>query len=184
MKVDIDLAIQFGKKAYELGNAEISSFVAAAYFIYYFASEKPLWFGTGFDRTGGISITQISRSEIEAFFSADYYSKHKFLGHMDYFTDDQSDLTGLKFLCGFSPWKSLKTSMDFHFFLVKDSDYSEFSKSPSKITGKELDITADYYIRKGLSARYGFDLFFPSKDWHGKNAGTAVFSYLSFTAVF
>ena len=182
---DFDAVYQFGKQAHGSGNGEISAYLVAADISYHLQKRHNPWLGFGFDITSGDDGQ--SPEKINDFYEF-YFSKHTYQGNMDFFSNN----SGIKSLglqdfivrAGFNPMKNLKFKLDFHHFQTQKSFISKVDQTYSTKLGQELDLTLDYLIRKGLKTRFGFDIFWPSEDWQGKNSQKSIFSFLTLTAFF
>lgn len=182
--IDLDLAYQFGEQAYSGGVADISAYILTWDITYRNESKKKPWLGIGMDISSGDDVND--PGEINNF-TADYFSKHSLQGHMDYFTCSSSTLLGLKSFilrCGLEPTEKFTIQADLHWFSY-GKDYTSLKDgSGKKFLGNEIDITSGIFLREGLSAIIGFDMFFPSKHWKGNDAEPGYFYYMSLKAVF
>ncbi|MFC1564370.1 alginate export family protein [candidate division KSB1 bacterium] len=184
LKFDLDLAYQFGDQAFSGVNADISAYISTWDISYRFVSGKKPWFGIGMDITSGNDGSDAGKIK---YFTADYFSKHNLQGHMDYFTSVSSKILGLRSIIlrgGFDPADNFNLRADIHRFSFAEEYISLKDGTSVKTVGGELDITADYLMREGLSIRFGFDIFIPSEHWQGENADLGLFSYLSIKTEF
>jgi hypothetical protein len=110
---------------------------------------------------------------------------------MDYFTNYDANknykkaygLRDLIFRIGASPLKDLKCQLDLHNFTSQKKFISEVDGvKHATCLGWETDFTFDYQVQKGLKARLGYDMFFPTEDWQGRGADRATFIYLEITS--
>jgi len=180
----IDAAYQLGNRGSVIGEADISAYMFVAGLSYTLLTPKKPWLGLAVDITSGDDGSDPGKNK---YFQADYFSKHGSQGHMDYFKSVASKSLGLQdFIvrCGFAPMKQGSIAVDFHTFRYQESYISKADGQTANAIGYEIDTKTNYTLRKGLSLIYGLDVFFPSDDWGGIDADTALFSYLSFTLQF
>ncbi|OGL42239.1 MAG: hypothetical protein A2161_06730 [Candidatus Schekmanbacteria bacterium RBG_13_48_7] len=183
--VDLDTAYQFGSQAYDGGEGDISAYLVAGELKYRLEPKLSSFIGAGFDIISGDDGS--SSDKISNFYEY-YYSRHRFQGHMDYFKNPSGikskGLQDFIFRAGFSPHKKLVFQLDLHHFQTEKSFESAENGGSSHILGKELDTTLDYKIRKGLTAQFGYDIFWPTEDWQGSDSDASTFCYMSITASF
>ncbi|MFC1477664.1 alginate export family protein [candidate division KSB1 bacterium] len=183
-KVDLDWAYQWGEQANLLGTSTIGAYMAAGDCAYYFDKNRSPWLGIGFDMTSG---DDGSDPEKVSFFTAEYFSKHSFQGQMDYFMQVSAKQPGLQSLIlrgGFAPDDRSRVTVDIHSFMYQEPYISLMDGEDTHAIGREIDITADYELRQGISMSFGLDLFFPSDHWAGPDSESTLFSYLSLTTQF
>jgi len=174
--LDLDAAYQFGEKAYSGGSGDIAAWFIAPEITYNFDYSLKPWIGLACDIVSG------ENSDTSRFtqFYEEYYSKHRFQGRMDYFTDSASKSHGLqdyilKFGC--APLKNFKTMWEAHYFRSEYAFPSVIDSAACCEYGWELDITSDYTIRKGLKSQIGLNFFLPNENWQGKDAKWTYFFY-------
>lgn len=181
--LDADFAYQFGSMAYGGGSARISSYLAAADVGWCFESSTQAWIGIGFHILSGDDGKNPGRV---TWFYDKYCSKHRVLGHMDYFKSD----TGIKslgirdfiFRAGVSPTGKLSVQTDIHHFSVEKPYISEEDAKSTYNLGWEVDTTVKYNIYNGLQSKLGIDFFLAEDDWQGSDARLSVMIYGELTA--
>ena len=181
--LDFDAAWQFGTMGFAFGSADISAYILAGDWSWHFDAPNFPWAGLGFQIHSGDD--DVSRGDVKYFW--DYYSsKHRFNGYMDYFKTPTgvkgNGLRDLIIRSGITPMENLSCKLELHHFSVTEPFPSAVDGSDADQLGMELDATAVYNIRKGLSVEFGLDFFMPSEEWQGKDGKTSIFSYLTFTA--
>ena len=181
--VNMDLAFQFGTMGHPGGVADISAHLIAADAGWQFSEKLKSWIGLGFHITSG---DDGKNPDKVTYFYDKYCSKHKVLGHMDYFTSD----TGVKSLgirdlilrYGITPLTNLACTLDLHYFSVAKSFPSAVDSSTAKVLGWELDTTFNYIIHDGLQCLLGIDFFSSTNEWNGSDSDVATFFYLALSA--
>lgn len=176
---DLDIAWQTGTMGYIAGSANILAYMIAGDLRWTFDTQMKSWLGAGFHILSGDDGSNLSNV---TWFYDKYCSKHRVLGHMDYFSSD----TGIKSLGirdlilrgGITPVKSLTCQIDLHHFSVEKPFTSMVDGNDAKILGIETDATLTYTIRKGLTITLGIDFFSPADEWQGSDADYATFTYL------
>lgn len=177
--LEFDAAYQFGAMGHPGGNGDISAYLLAGDLGWKFYPRLNLWAGPGFHILSGDN--GLDADEINYFYD-NYCSKHRVLGHMDYF----KSITGIKsyglrdliFRAGISPLKKLSVNLDLHHFSVQKAFSSEVDGSPAHSLGMELDTTTKYTIRKNVQTQVGIDFFWPTEDWQGPDSDMSTFIYV------
>lgn len=155
----------------------------------------------GVDYSSGDNTYNNSTRHTYSAYGSDYYSSHRFQGHMDLFQYS----TGRRYsgFAGYSsvqglvdtyvglelyPTRSWLTEFDIHFF--RSADYYRLLWSRPDFTkklGPEIDLTTEYNSNRGAVFTGGFSIFFPESayilnDMPGQRA--ALWAYLMVTVNF
>lgn len=178
-RIDIDIAYQFGSMAHEEGNGVISGYLFAGDYVRDIVESGNAWVGAGFHIISGDDGKNPDRI---TYFYDKYCSKHRFLGHMDYFTSDtgikSQGIRDLIFRLGFKPLEKMSIDFDIHNFSVEKPIVSFADGKAAYNLGQEIDTTVKYSIRKGIQYKLGIDFFIPSDDWKGTDSDLSTFIFM------
>jgi hypothetical protein len=182
-RIDLDLAYQFGNMAHSVGKADISACLIAGDWKWQFRARSDPWLGLGFQIHSGDD----GQHPDDVTYFCDYYgSKHRVLGHMDYFLSyvgiKSLGLRGWIFRGGIKPRDELSCKFDLYQFFVDKPIQSAADQSDAYNLGQELDLTINCTVRKGLDAELGLDFFRATRDWQGPGSDVSSYFYLMMSA--
>jgi len=178
MKVDLDAAIQYGKKA----DRDLISWLLAMDVSSAWDHPFKPKIGLGADISSGVSNTDFYKNKKDHTFYAPFMSRHTFRGYMDYFQDVQKGMIDTILRLGAEPFKDWKFSSDIHNFRSINSLKSDKQKDFYQY-GQEVDLRLMTKLAKGLELDTAICGFLPSEDWE-PNGDPSFFFYCTFTGKF
>jgi hypothetical protein len=179
---------QFGERPFDILPSrtiqDISAFMFAAEAGYNFEGRGKVRLAAGIDYTSGDDGTD--PGEYNAYTNA-YFTGHKFMGYMDYFTDSPSHgLVDIMLRGKAVPARRWLAKADIHFFRAAEDYQSKSDDGMTDKIGMEFDLTVINKSISGANLAAGASFFLADENFSasGDERKTGIWTYLMTTINF